>query len=559
MGNKNSSINGISGGKDNIFNKPSDLSNAITVKQIQEYYRNPQNNANINVSEGRPILCDFLYCPGNFARWSKNNTVFASEGRVALSGKQSPSGGGGGDTMLVAVRPPGVGEVRVRVVAAAVNPADAQRTFMNTGAGASAAEGPPRSNDKSDRAVSQEDDNRNFSMWPSPSYAFPYLCGIEGSGIVESVGPTAEAAAGGGGGLRVGDRVMFLVDATQSDNGTFAQYVCLEADLLVKLPDVAGVNTTSPHPHPSSASPSEEDEAGKREAYLQLLSAAALPCAATAAYIALYDKLRVCPGSSVFIHGASGGVGSFAVQLAKFSECFVIATASREHCEYVKTSLGADVVLDYALVPNHARNRQKRNALVERLLECTSGYGADYILDCAPHVDNGGGGGRSEERDTPENLCAALRFGGHICCIATVLSPTSDFVFRRQVSVHHVFALAMVGSTNNTCSSGGSGGAKENGVNFTRRAYTAALATVAELFLGGGSSSSSNNNAGKLKVLTAPGMVEVVDYQQAREALEIVSQGHTQGKIVLSHFGNQLDPSKNDAWERAVVKRSVAR
>jgi NADPH:quinone reductase-like Zn-dependent oxidoreductase len=74
--------------------------------------------------------------------------------------------------------------------------------------------------------------------------------------------------------------------------------------------------------------------------------AAAIPVAAITAYQALKHKVDVVPGNSVLINGASGGVGTFAVQIAKFFGARVTGICSTANLEMVR-SLGADHVIDY--------------------------------------------------------------------------------------------------------------------------------------------------------------------------------------------------------------------
>lgn len=75
-------------------------------------------------------------------------------------------------------------------------------------------------------------------------------------------------------------------------------------------------------------------------------TAAAVPLAAVSAYQALVDHAELKSGQKVLIHGAAGGIGSFAVQLAKHLGAQVAATAATEDVDYVK-SLGAYEVIDY--------------------------------------------------------------------------------------------------------------------------------------------------------------------------------------------------------------------
>lgn len=74
--------------------------------------------------------------------------------------------------------------------------------------------------------------------------------------------------------------------------------------------------------------------------------AAALPLSALTAWQAFTEQAPVHPGHHVLVHGGAGGVGAFAVQIAKVLGARVTATAAAGDVEYVR-SLGADVVIDY--------------------------------------------------------------------------------------------------------------------------------------------------------------------------------------------------------------------
>lgn len=132
----------------------------------------------------------------------------------------------------------------------------------------------------------------------------PYVPGFYASGIVESLGA-------GTSGLQPGDRVFGNI------RGSYAEYAVAAADDLVKLPDNI----------------SHED-------------AASIKAGADAAWKALFTEGELQSGQTVLIHAAAGGVGQFAVQLAKWKGATVIATASADNLEFVK-SLGADQVIDY--------------------------------------------------------------------------------------------------------------------------------------------------------------------------------------------------------------------
>ena len=89
----------------------------------------------------------------------------------------------------------------------------------------------------------------------------------------------------------------------------------------------------------------ENEVAGKPHS-LDFTKAAAVPMGALTAWQALVDVAQIAPGQTVLIHGGSGGVGSFAVQIAKARGVRVIATASTANQDLLK-QLGADVAIDY--------------------------------------------------------------------------------------------------------------------------------------------------------------------------------------------------------------------
>ena len=103
---------------------------------------------------------------------------------------------------------------------------------------------------------------------------------------------------------------------------------------------------------------------------LSFQEAAGVPLAGLTAWTALFVFGKLQLGQRILINGASGGVGSFALQFAKAKGAYVIAVASTGNLEYLK-QLGADEVIDYT--------SQKFEDLVENL---------DLVFDAAPHRDN---------------------------------------------------------------------------------------------------------------------------------------------------------------------------
>ncbi|MFD0467247.1 alcohol dehydrogenase catalytic domain-containing protein [Nonomuraea thailandensis] len=138
--------------------------------------------------------------------------------------------------------------------------------------------------------------------------SLPHTLGWDVSGTVVEAGP-------GAGDLAPGDRVFGMVD------GAAAQYVVAPADVLAKAP--AGI---------------------------PLADAAAVPVAGLTAWQAVREHARITPGARVLVNGAGGGVGLFAVQLAKLAGAHVIATASPRSAAAVRR-LGADEVIDYTTAP----------------------------------------------------------------------------------------------------------------------------------------------------------------------------------------------------------------
>ncbi|MFC5730000.1 MULTISPECIES: NAD(P)-dependent alcohol dehydrogenase [Nocardioides] len=131
--------------------------------------------------------------------------------------------------------------------------------------------------------------------------------GRDVAGIVEAVGTEI-------GDLAVGDRVYG--DLGESE-GAFAEYAVARRGCVDRMP-----------------------------AGLTFEQAAALPLAATTALMGLRDAAETAPGQRVLVNGASGGVGTFAVQIAKALGAHVTGVCSARNAELV-TALGADEVIDY--------------------------------------------------------------------------------------------------------------------------------------------------------------------------------------------------------------------
>ena len=139
---------------------------------------------------------------------------------------------------------------------------------------------------------------------------FPIILGHEFSGVVEAVGSDCTD-------VQVGHPIYGLSD--WFIDGAQAEY-CLTVPA-----DIAPKPVTLEH-----------------------FQAASVPISGLTAWQALIDRAHLSAGQRVLIHGAAGGVGSFAVQLARHQQAHVIATTSAANIDFVKT-LGADDVIDYRI------------------------------------------------------------------------------------------------------------------------------------------------------------------------------------------------------------------
>lgn len=90
----------------------------------------------------------------------------------------------------------------------------------------------------------------------------------------------------------------------------------------------------------------KENELGRKPNNLDFKQAASIPMGALTAYQAIFDTAGLKSGQKILVHGASGSVGSMAVQLAKAKGAYVIGSASGSNKEFVK-KMGADEFIDY--------------------------------------------------------------------------------------------------------------------------------------------------------------------------------------------------------------------
>jgi len=192
-------------------------------------------------------------------------------------------------------------------------------------------------------------------MTNSHPLALPATLGWDASGIVDSVGANVTR-------FKPGDAVFTYPAFGRF--GTYAEFVAVN-----------------------------ESEVALKPKTISFVEAAALPMTAQAAWMAVITVGQVSAGQRVLIHGASGGLGSVAVQLAKWRGAHVIGTASGDNLKLLQT-LGADEVIDYRTTPFESVVRD-----------------ADMVLDTV--------GGQ-----TQEDSWAVLKPDGIL--VATAIPPSPD-------------------------------------------------------------------------------------------------------------------------------------
>jgi len=205
------------------------------------------------------------------------------------------------------------------------------------------------------------------------NYPLPMIPGWDVSGVVEAAGSGVSR-------LKVGDEVYSRPDISR--NGSYAEY------MVVKESEVALKPKSVDHVH-----------------------AAAVPLAALTAWQALFDAGKLSAGQTVLIHGAAGGVGSFAVQFAKLKGARVIGTASQRNHDFLR-ALGADQVIDY--------NTTKFESVVRD---------ADVVLDTITG-------------ETADRSYGVIKKGG--IYVSILMPPSAEKAAAHGVRVAHVFVQPSV-------------------------------------------------------------------------------------------------------------------
>ena len=177
----------------------------------------------------------------------------------------------------------------------------------------------------------------NYALKP----ALPYTPGNDAAGVVEAVGAEVKN-------FKPGDRVYIANDNTGLPRtGIYAEHALCQATQLHHLP-----------------------------AHVSFAQGAAIGVPYGTAVYALFKRASARPGETVFIHGASGGVGIAAVQICRAHGMTVIGTAGTERGLQAVKEQGADVVL------NH-----KEPGYLDEIPKATAGKGVDVILEMNAHIN----------------------------------------------------------------------------------------------------------------------------------------------------------------------------
>lgn len=269
-------------------------------------------------------------------------------------------------------------------------------------------------------------------------YRFPFVLGFDLAGSVVQLGEGVDGPA-------VGARVVAYSRQGRGEWGAYAEYVVASVDGVARLP-----------------------------AHLGSAEAAAIPTAGITAWEGLFESGRLAAGQKLLIHGGAGGVGSYAIQLAKQAGASVAATCGPGNLDYVR-SLGAELAIDY------------RAGRVHEALAAWAPQGVDLILDAV---------GQGSLPQAPD----LVKPGGVIALIATLIADETphDAAHAQRRSVRIVPTMS----------------------SYERSG--AQLRELVALF--------------DRRVLRSPPLT-VLPLEQAAEAQRLVQAGHVRGKVVLAVGG----------------------
>jgi NADPH:quinone reductase-like Zn-dependent oxidoreductase len=274
-------------------------------------------------------------------------------------------------------------------------------------------------------------------------YRFPLVLGNDVAGVVVEVGPAVRR-------FKPGDEVYARPNKDRI--GTFAEFIAMnEADVAIK--------------------PAE----------LSMAEAASVPLVGLTAWQALVEIAELKPGQKVFVQAGTGGVGTFAIQLAKHLGATVATTASAANFELVK-GLGADVLIDY------------KTEDFETML-----HGYDVVL-------------HSQDSKTLDKSLRVLKPGGKLISI----SGPPDPAFATEIGAPwYVKAIMYV------LSFGARRKAKRLNVTFSFLFMTANGDQLSEI--------TTLIDQGVIR----PVVERVFPFESTKDALDFVAKGRAKGKVVI--------------------------
>ena len=274
-------------------------------------------------------------------------------------------------------------------------------------------------------------------------YRFPLVLGHDVAGVVVRVGKLVKK-------FKPGDEVYSRPDDFRI--GAFAELIALREDSLAFKPEA-----------------------------LSMEEAASIPLVGLTAWQALVETAKLKKGQKIFIQAGSGGVGTFAIQLAKHLGAFVATTTSAVNVEWVKR-LGADIVVDY-----------KKDDFEKSL------QGYDVVLN-------------SQDNKTLAKSLSVLKPGGKLISISGPPTPEFADAIKAPWFVKQVMRLLSADVRRK---------ARRLGVNYSF------------LFM--------KANGGQLQQITAlidsgairPVVDRVFSFESTQEALDYVETGRAKGKVVV--------------------------
>lgn len=275
-------------------------------------------------------------------------------------------------------------------------------------------------------------------------YKLPLILGNDVAGIAVAIGSKVTK-------FKVGDEVYARPD--KSRIGTFAEFIAVD----------------------------EKDVALKPK-NLSMERAASVPLVGLTAWQTLVEIANIQKHQKVFIQAGSGGVGTFAIQLAKWAGATVATTASQKSFELVK-SLGADIVIDY------------KKEDFEKII-----HDYDVVL-------------HSQDQKTLQKSLRILKPGGKLISISG--PPTPDFA--TEIGAPSFVKVAMKALSLRARKQ-----ARKLGVNYSFLFMRASGKQLSKL--------TSLIESGKIK----PVIDRVFSLEQANEAMDYVASGRAKGKVVIT-------------------------